>query len=70
MVEEGQEPKDMCALIGDKSAYDSLLNGECVCLCTCGRGLYTLMGWQHRVHCTIGHPPYGHGAREIGGSHE
>ena len=41
MVEEGQEPKDMCALIGDKSAYDSLLNGECVCLCTCGHRLYT-----------------------------
>ena len=28
MVEEGQEPKDMCALIGDKASYDSLLNGE------------------------------------------
>ena len=29
--------------------------------------------WQCRVHCirdVIGHPPYSHGAREIGGSHE
>ena len=27
MVEEGNEPKDLCALIGDKTSYDSLLNG-------------------------------------------
>ena len=32
-----------------------------------------VMDWQRRVHCicdVIGHPPYGHGVQEIGGSHE
>ena len=32
-----------------------------------------VMDWQCRVHCirdVIGLPPYGHGEREIGGSHE
>ena len=33
MAEEGHEPKDLCSLIGDKDAYDSLLNGVCVCVC-------------------------------------
>ena len=28
MVEEGQEPKDLCSLVGDKTGYDSMLNGE------------------------------------------
>ena len=28
MVEEGQEPKDLCSLIGNKTSYDSLLNGR------------------------------------------
>ena len=27
MISEGQEPKDFCALIGDKTAYESLLKG-------------------------------------------
>ena len=27
MMSEGQEPKDFCALIGDKTAYQSLLKG-------------------------------------------
>ena len=43
-------------------------------VCECVRRLYIhVMDWQHRVHCirdVIGHPPYGHGAREIGRSHE
>ena len=34
--------------------------------------VHTLTDWQRRVYIrdVIGHPPYGHGAREIGGSHE
>ena len=27
-------------------------------------------GLVHCIRDVIGHPPYGHGAREIGGSHE
>ena len=41
MVEEGQEPKDMCALIGDKTSYDSLLNGKIGFSCS---GLYRKRG--------------------------
>ena len=45
---------------------------SCVCMCVCidctRNGLATPRTLY--IHDVIGHPPYGHGAREIGGSHE
>ena len=49
MVEEGQEPKDMCALIGDKTTYDSLLNGNVGF--TCG-GLYRRKRGSKEMNCS------------------